>query len=226
MRVAAATAARLGLRVDITVVDDGSIDSSVTALRAIQSEINGVKLVLHDRNRGYGGALKSGFKAAHGDWVFYTDGDGQYDPAEMASLLQRAGEDVDVVQGWKSRRADGRLRTLAGRLYHHAIAVMFGIRVRDVDCDFRLIRRSLLDRVDLSSDSGAICVEMMRRFQDAGARIVEVPVSHFPRKHGRSQFFRLRHIAATLAELVSMRRRMNRRSMPSAHGTRRVRADR
>ena len=99
-------------------------------------------MVTHEHNRGYGGALLSGFAASTKQWVFYTDGDGQFDPAELELLVRRASADVDVVQGYKLRRADGILRAVIGRVYHRFVKFMFGLRIRDTDCDFRLIRRA------------------------------------------------------------------------------------
>ena len=156
-------------------------------------------VVVHPANRGYGGALQTGFATATREWVFYTDGDAQYDASEIVRCIDAAGPDVDIVQGYKIGRGDTWYRKVIGRGYHHTVRLLFRLRVHDTDCDFRLIRRSLLDRVELRSTSGVICVEMMRRFQDAGARFAEVPVSHYFRPHGRSQFFRLPAIARSAA---------------------------
>ena len=119
----------------------------------------------HETNRGYGGALISGFAAATRTWVFYTDGDAQYDASELVRCIDAVQADIDVVQGWKIGRGDPWYRKLIGRAYHHVVRVLFRLRVRDTDCDFRLIRRTLLDRVELTSTTGVICVEMMRKFQ-------------------------------------------------------------
>src|SRR5690606_30769854 len=139
-------------------------------------------------NRGYGGALRSGFASGEKEWIFYTDGDAQYDVRELERLVERAGPDVDVVQGYKIQRHDPLHRIVIGRLYHWFIRMTFGIRLRDVDCDFRLIRRAVFDKVVLTRDSGVICAEMMTKIQRAGFRIVEVPVHHYQRAHGKSQF--------------------------------------
>ncbi len=196
-----ATLGELGLDHEVIVVDDGSSDDSVERLERLQARMPVLRVVRHPENRGYGGALLSGFAAATGEWVFYTDGDGQYDPAEVRDLVARISPEVDVVQGWKIRRQDPWPRRVIGRLYHHAVRTAFGLPVRDTDCDFRLIRRSLLGRVRLEHTSGVICVEMLRKFSAAGARFVEVPVHHYPRLHGRSQFFRLSRVARSLADL-------------------------
>ena len=140
----------------------------------------------HPRNRGYGGALRSGFAAASRDLVFYTDGDAQYDPSEMSVLWERFAEDVDLVNGYKISRSDPFHRIVIGRIYHHTVKLLFGLRVRDVDCDFRLMRRSIFDTVTLEKNSGVICLEMMKKIQDAGFRVAEVPVHHYHRAFGRA----------------------------------------
>ena len=200
--VAYSTLERMGTDFEVIVVDDGSTDRSREILHEMQEHFPLLRVIEHEENRGYGGALLSGFGAATKQWVFYTDGDGQYDPGELELLAKEATEHVDVVQGWKIRRADNWKRALIGRVYHHGVAHLFRLRIRDVDCDFRLMRRSLLDRVRLTHHSGVICVEMIRKFQDAGARFVEVPVHHYPRRHGRSQFFQVKRVFRTLCDLA------------------------
>ena len=189
---------------EIIVVDDGSRDGSVAVLHALQREVPELRVVEHGTNRGYGGALLSGFAASTKQWVFYTDGDAQYDASEIVRCLAVATDEVDVVQGYKIGRGDPWYRKVIGRFYHHVVRILFGLKVRDTDCDFRLIRRTLLDRIELTSTSGVICVEMMRKFDQAGATFVEVGVSHHTRPHGRSQFFRLPAIVRSARQLVSL----------------------
>ena len=193
---------------EIIVVDDGSSDGSVGVLEALRAEVPELRIVVHEANRGYGGALRTGFESATKEWVFYTDGDAQYDASEVVRCIDAASREIDVVQGYKIGRGDSWFRRLIGRTYHHVVRVLFRLRVRDTDCDFRLIRRELLDQVTLTSTSGTICVEMMRRFQDAGARFTEVGVSHHFRPHGRSQFFRLPAIARSVRQLLALWWRM------------------
>jgi hypothetical protein len=107
------------------------------------------------------------------------------------------GPDADLVNGYKISRSDPLHRVIIGRLYHHVVTILFGLQVRDVDCDFRLMRRSIFDRVRLEKTSGVICLEMMKKIQDAGFRIVEVPVHHYHRAFGKSQFFNVRRIFRT-----------------------------
>lgn len=204
VRSAAAVLDEAELDGELIVVNDGSSDGSERVLKELTELEPRLRVVTHERNRGYGGALLSGFAAATKRWVFYTDGDGQFDPGELAQLLERAAPDVDVVQGYKLGRADGVVRRVIGRMYHGFVSFAFGLKIRDTDCDFRLVRRSMLDRVRLEHTTGVICVELVRKLQDAGARFVEVPVHHYPRQHGRSQFFNLPNVARTLLALVGL----------------------
>ena len=189
---------------EVVVANDGSQDASRAVLDGMAASRPWLRVVHHEVNRGYGGALRSAFGEASKQWVFYTDGDAQYDASEAADLVQLVSADVDVVQGWKIERGDAWYRKVIGRVYHHVVKLLFGLHVRDTDCDFRLIRRELLERAELRSTSGVICVEMMRKLERTGARFVEAPVHHFHRPSGRSQFFRLPALARTARELLRL----------------------
>jgi glycosyltransferase involved in cell wall biosynthesis len=186
---------------EIVIIDDCSPDNAGEIADRLAAEDARIRVIHHATNRGYGGALKAGFAAARKDWVFYTDGDGQYDVLELRELAQHA-ENADIVNGYKLQRGDELYRKIIGEVYHYVVKTMFRLPIRDVDCDFRLIRKSLLERVTLESNSGVICAEMMTKFVGAGARIVEAPVHHYPRVAGKSQFFRLGRITQTLMGLM------------------------
>jgi glycosyltransferase involved in cell wall biosynthesis len=189
---------------EVIIVDDGSADATAQIADELARTYPEVKVVHHQGNRGYGGALQSGFAAATRDLVFYTDGDAQYDPAEMAVLWAAFNDDVDLVNGYKISRSDPLHRIVIGRIYHHTVKLLFGLKVRDVDCDFRLLRRSIFDRVELEKTSGVICLEMMKKIQDAGFRIAEVPVHHYHRAYGRSQFFNFRRLIKTAIDVARL----------------------
>jgi glycosyltransferase involved in cell wall biosynthesis len=198
------TARRLTPDHEVIVINDGSRDATPEILDELARIYPEVKVVHHVRNRGYGGALRSGFDTASKEYVFYTDGDAQYDPAEMALLWERMAPGVDLVNGYKISRSDPMHRIVIGRLYHHTVRLLFGLGVRDVDCDFRLLRRSVFDRVRLTKSSGVICLEMMKKIQDAGFRIAEVPVHHYHRAYGKSQFFNFRRIFRTGVDVLRL----------------------
>ena len=187
---------------EVIVVNDGSTDDTAQILDELARIYpEHVRIVHHQKNRGYGGALRTGFATATKDFVFYTDGDGQYDPAEMTLLWSTMTDDVDWVNGWKISRSDPMHRIVIGRLYHHYVKMLFNLRVRDVDCDFRLMRRRIFDVVRLEKDSGVICLEMMTKFKDAGFRVAEQPVHHYHRVHGQSQFFNFPRVFRTLIDV-------------------------
>jgi glycosyltransferase involved in cell wall biosynthesis len=190
---------------EVIVINDGSRDATPLILDELARLYPGrVRIVHHQQNRGYGGALRSGFATASKDLVFYTDGDAQYDPAEMRLLWEQLTPDVEWVNGYKISRSDPAHRIVIGRVYHHVVKLLFGFKVRDVDCDFRLIRRRVFDTVRLEKNSGVICLEMMKKFHDAGFRVAEVPVHHFHRAYGKSQFFNFRRIFRTGIDVLRL----------------------
>lgn len=186
---------------EVIVVNDGSADYTQVVLEELASRFPELTVIRHEKNKGYGCALRSGFAVAKKEWVFYTDGDAQYNPLELVDLANALKPDTDVVNGYKISRHDRFYRILIGRIYHHVVRIAFGFKLRDIDCDFRLIRRSLFDRVKLESRSGTICLEMVKKFQDLGASFEETPVNHFHRSYGRSQFFNFKHLWRTFVQL-------------------------
>jgi glycosyltransferase involved in cell wall biosynthesis len=189
---------------EVIVVNDGSVDATPAIVDELAHTYSHVRVVHHPKNRGYGGALQSGFRAATKELIFYTDGDAQYDPAELAALWERMTPDDDMVNGYKISRSDPLHRIVIGRIYHHIVKRLFGLHVRDVDCDFRLMRRRIFERINLEKTSGVICLELMKKITDAGFRIVEVPVHHYHRAFGKSQFFNFRRIAKTGVDVMRL----------------------
>lgn len=197
---------------EVLVINDGSRDSTLSVLANLQA-LHGprLRIVTHPVNRGYGAALRTGFAESRGEFVFYTDGDGQYDLCDLPALADALPSESGWANGYKKRRSDARHRILAGRAYCAFVRLLFGIRLRDVDCDFRLMRRADLARLPLASTSGTICVELVTLLERAGLRAAEVPVRHLPRLHGKSQFFRLRPLLATFSQLIRLRARLGTR---------------
>ncbi len=189
---------------EVVVVNDGSFDDTADVLANLAREFApNMRIVTHPKNRGYGGALRSGFAAATKELVFYTDGDGQYDVGELPKLLAKMRPDIGLVNGYKLERSDPWHRIWIGNVYNAFARTLFRIQLRDIDCDFRLIRRSLLESIHLTSTSGTICVELVRKLE-LTCGVEEVGVHHYPRLHGRSQFFRMRSLAVTLTQLIRL----------------------
>ena len=189
---------------EVIVVDDGSADGTAGIADELARTYPQVRAVHHPTNRDYGAALQTGFRSATKELIFYTDGDAQYDPGELASLWAAMAPDVDLVNGYKISRADPLHRIVIGRVYHYIVSILFGLKLRDVDCDFRLMRRSIFERINLQKTSGIICVEMMKKIQDAGFRIVEVPVHHYHRSFGKSQFFNFPRLFRTAVGVAGL----------------------
>lgn len=186
---------------EIIVVNDGSSDYTAEMLGEMQARYPQLRVITHETNRGYGGALRSGFSAATKDWVFYTDGDSQYNPLELVDLAQAVFNGAQLVNGYKLSRNDSFARMVIGRAYHYLVKILFNIHIRDVDCDFRLIPRDILHGIELKSVSGAICLELVKKIEDAGYRFAEIPVNHYSRKYGVSQFFVPWRIIRTLKQI-------------------------
>jgi glycosyltransferase involved in cell wall biosynthesis len=202
--VAHMTARELTDDYEVIVVDDGGPDHTGVLLDEMALHFPWLKVVHHQKNRGYGGALRSGFETATKELVFYTDGDAQYDPRELKKLYEAFSPGVDFVNGYKIGRSDPLHRIVIGRVYHWFVRTVFRLKLRDVDCDFRLMRRAIFDKVALTRNSGVICVELMKKVQDHGFRIAQVPVHHFHRSYGKSQFFNVPRVGRTLLDLMRL----------------------
>jgi hypothetical protein len=199
------TLRRVAVDYEIIVVNDGSRDNTAEVLEQLREKYRPIlRVVTHARNQGYGAALRSGLTAATKEFIFYTDGDGQYDPAELELLLAKVTPRTGLVNGYKAERNDPWHRIAIGRLYNWFARRLFRIRLRDIDCDFRLIRKSVLDPSRLRSTGGTICVEMVKCLELSGSEVAEIPVHHYPRAYGRSQFFRLQSLASTFFQLCAL----------------------
>ncbi len=198
---------------EIIVVDDGSRDRTGEIAGRLAETCAEVKVVRHPRRRGYGNTLRSGFRAAGKELIFYTDGDGQFDVAELRRLLFLLPE-ADIVTGYRKRRQDPFYRVLNSRLYNLAVRALFAVKVRDVNCAFKLYRRKVLKDMRLDSAGAFINAEIIIKAARRGCRIRETGVSHYPRTSGRPTGARPGVILTAAREMLMMRGRKSWRQMP------------
>lgn len=178
---------RLAERFEIIAVDDGSRDGTAAIADRLAAAHEGiVRVVHHPVNRGYGAALRSGFRATSYELIAFTDGDRQFRIEDLARLLSRLAEadTPDVVAGYRLRRADPPIRTLYARLYRLANRIFFGLRVRDIDCACKVFRRSSLEGIRVVSGGAFFSAELLVKLGASGRRIAEVGVPHHPRTAG------------------------------------------
>jgi len=201
---------------EVLVVNDGSTDGTAAVLEALARAQPRLRIIHHQGNRGYGAALASGFRHASKDLIFYTDGDGQYDVQDLRRLAPLMSSEIDVVNGYKRCRADGGHRVVLGEIYRRLARWLFRLPIRDVDCDFRLLRREAIQRIELVSASGVVCTEMIYKLDRAGCRFAEVDVSHYARRHGHSQFFTFRRVARTAVDFLLLWAKLRLRLAPAS----------
>jgi glycosyltransferase involved in cell wall biosynthesis len=169
---------------ELVVVDDGSSDDTGEVVRRLSESNPNVVLVTHETNLGFGKTVRDGFDAARYDYIFYTDGDCQFDIADIGTLLPYAQE-YDFVIGYRVHRADPFRRRFTAWVYNQMLRFMLGIRIRDVDCAFKLMKTSIIRSTNLTAETGFYFGELLQKALKAGAKIKEVPVNHYPRRFGK-----------------------------------------
>lgn len=189
---------------EVIVVDDGSRDRTSEVVEELAESYPQVRLVRHEVNRGYGGALNSGFKAATRDLIFFTSSDNQYDVAEVKKLLPYI-ESAELVIGYRADRRDPFVRRLFAWGWTTLVNLLFGYVSRDIDCAFKLFRREILSQINITSKGAMIDTELLVGAKRRGFSIVEVPVSHFPRLAGEQTGANIRVILRAFKDLFKFR---------------------
>jgi hypothetical protein len=187
-------------RFEVVVVDDGSRDRTAEVVSRYAAVRPEVRLVRHEQNRGYGAAVSTGLRAARGDLVAFTDADGQFSLLDLPGFLTRI-LDHDVVIGYRYSRADPWHRNLNAWGWNRLVRLFLGVRVRDLDCAFKVFRREVVDGLKLTATGAAINAEILAQCVHGGLRICEVPVSHYPRCNGAPTGAALRVIGRAFREL-------------------------
>ena len=192
-----------GIDYEVVVVDDGSRDESAGIVRQWSEKNPRVKLVQHSANQGYGAALRTGLKSVSKDLVFLTDGDNQFHLSEIEKLFSQI-DSCDAVVGYRIHRQDKAYRRLNGFLWTQLVRFVFGLRVRDIDCAFKLFRRKFITDLELRSNQLLIHAEILARLKKKGCKIEEIGVNHYPRVAGRSTATGLGRILKTFLELFRL----------------------
>ena len=196
---------KLNADFEVIIVDDGSSDGTGRIADEIASRNSRVKVVRHPTNLGYGAALQSGFKAVAKKLVFYTDGDGQFDINEMPPLLPLMAQ-FDIVSCYRLNRQDNLIRKVNGWCWTKLVCLLFGMKIRDVDCAFKLYKREIFDNIKLSSAGALIDTEILARAIHRGYTITQKGVHHYPRTAGAQTGANLMVILRAFKELFKLHR--------------------
>ena len=199
---------------EVIIVDDGSTDQTAQVAQKLTQQSPHVRLVQHPVNQGYGAALQSGFGAAKKQWVFYTDGDGQFDISEITKLLPLTSSST-IVSAYRAQRSDSLLRKINGACWSMLVNLLLGIRVRDIDCAFKLFPSKLFLEIELHATGALIDAEILAKAVRRGYQIRQLPVSHYPRIAGTQSGASMKVILRAFKELFQLRNHIRRTSPPS-----------
>ena len=200
---------QLGVSFEIVIVDDGSRDETASVLARARARDPRLRSVRHATNQGYGAALRAGLREAQGELVFFSDADLQFDLREIADLLAHTNE-FEIVAGYRAPRRDPWLRRGLARTWGWLVGALFSLRIRDIDCAFKIFRREVLDAIPIESVGAFINTEILVRAQAQGFRVRQVPVTHQPRRLGRQTGAHPRVMGRALVELAQLYRALPR----------------
>ncbi len=208
-RAAVEIAQKVAADWEVVVVNDGSRDHTGEIADRLAAEIPGVRAVHNCPNQGYGGALARGFKEARKNWIFYTDGDGQFDFGELPKILPLL-QTHDIVSCYRLDRKDPLIRKLNAFAWTTLVNLVFGLRLRDIDCAFKIYPKTFIDRIELWSRGALIDTEMLAKARRLGYSIAQLGVHHYPRTAGQQTGANLKVILRAFKELFKLHRRIKR----------------
>jgi glycosyltransferase involved in cell wall biosynthesis len=193
---------------ELIIVDDGGTDGTGELADRLAKQQPRLKVVHHKTNLGYGAALSSGFEAATKEWVCFTDGDGQFDLRDLRVMLPEADK-YQAVLGYRRQRSDHIVRKLNAWMWSVVVWLVIGVKVKDLDCGFKLVKRSLIqDILPFESKGAAVSAEILLRLKAKGAAYGQVPVEHYPRVGGSPTGANPKVILRAIGELAALRRRL------------------
>jgi len=193
--------------VEVIIVDDGSTDKTKEILQQMAKEFDNFNPVFHPHNIGYGQAINSGFTAAKNELIFFSDSDLQFDLNEVEKLLEWIN-DYDLVIGYRAQRADPLYRKINAKSWNLLTRILLGLKVKDIDCAFKLFRRKVVEEINLQSKGAMINTELLASAQRKGMTIKEVAVSHFPRQHGQQTGANIKVIIKAFKELFKLSKKI------------------
>ncbi|QDV89987.1 Poly-beta-1,6-N-acetyl-D-glucosamine synthase [Phycisphaerae bacterium RAS2] len=198
---------------EVIIVNDGSRDRTADIADELAAKNARVRAVHNNPNLGYGGAVARGLREATKEWIFFTDGDGQFDMMQMDRLIGLLDR-CDFAVGYRAKRADPFFRKSNAFWWGVLVRSLFGLKVRDIDCAFKLLPKSLIDRIELKSRGALISTELLARAKFRGLRIAETAVDHFPRTAGQQTGANWKVILRAFKELFKLRKDIRREGLP------------
>lgn len=196
---------------EIIIVNDGSSDDTFKIASDLSKNEPRIRVVNHKTNKGYGASLQSGFYNSRYEWIVFTDSDGQFDIAEIDNFIKKQSEtNADLVIGYYKKRQVSKFKVITSKMWEIAVMVLFKLKVNDIDCGFKLIRKEVIEKIPkLESERGAfISSEFLIKAKKAGFKIVEVPVTHFPRTQGKGTGRDIRVIFKSFVDLFRLWRKL------------------
>lgn len=194
---------QLAHQFEIIVVNDGSLDETAKIVKTWQKKHRNLKLVNHPQNQGYGAALKSGFRAARFEWIFFTDADLQFDLQELADFVRYTNQ-YEVILGYRTNRAEGFRRAINAKLLKFFVDILFRIHVKDIDCAFKLFHRRVIQDLILESNGAFVSSEMLYKLKKNGLKFKQLPVNHYPRRWGNPTGANLKVILRAMGEAIQI----------------------